>query len=71
MIAMVNKSKCKAVFCSASEEKLYLYQKMLNGSGTASEMIRLSYLWGMVDDEAYEDFLKTDAEWPDEENDGE
>jgi hypothetical protein len=63
--------KGQTALCRSAEEKLYLYQKMIDGSATAAEMIRLSYLWGMIDEEAFEDFLKTDAKWSDEENDNE
>lgn len=47
-------------------ERVSLYQKMLLDEASAKELVRLSYLMGMITSERYDDFLKIEKDYPEE-----
>ncbi len=55
---MVHKNKKNDLL--KGEEKVSLYEKMMTGQASAHELIRLSFLRGMITDEQYADFLEID-----------
>lgn len=46
-----------------TQEKIYLYEKMVQGKASSFDLIRLSLLTKMISQEQYEDFLKIDKEY--------
>jgi hypothetical protein len=47
-------------------EHVSLYQKMLLEEASAKELVRFSYLMGMITSEQYDDFLKIEADYREE-----
>ena len=40
------------------KEKVYLFERMLDGTATSHDLVRLSLLRGMISNKEYEEFLE-------------
>lgn len=49
-------------FFGSEEERYYLYDKMLNGEASSREIVYLSLLSGMINEEQYADFLQIEKD---------
>jgi hypothetical protein len=45
-----------------TQEKIDLYEKMMQGKATSRELVRLSFLRGMITSEDYDDFLQIEKD---------